>query len=67
MYFGYIWFIKTGFLQIRTYFNDEIKPTEECETNLIDIFIDMYKKRTMRNLFQHCSPLFDLIRNTQLI
>ena len=31
------------YLQIRSYFNDEIKPTEECETNLIDIFIDMYK------------------------
>ena len=39
------------YLQIRSYFNDEIKPTEECERNLIYLFIDMYKKMTIGNLF----------------
>ena len=37
------------YLQITSYFN-KIKPTEECETNLIDIFIDMYKNKGNKKL-----------------
>lgn len=38
------------YLQTRSYYNDKIKSLEECETNLIGIFIDMYKNKDNRKL-----------------
>ena len=38
------------YLQTRTYFNKEIRYMEKHDTNLIDLFIDMYKNKDNRKL-----------------
>ena len=51
------------YLQSRCYYNDQIKPLEESETNLIDIFIDMYKNKDNRKLV---SKLYSRIQSNCL-
>ena len=49
-------------LQTRSYFNDQIKPLEESETNLINIFIDMYKNKDNKKLV---SKLYSCIQSNK--
>lgn len=50
------------YLQIRTYFNAEIKPTEKSDNNLIDMFVGMYKNKGNRKLV---SKLYSCIQSNK--